>query len=147
MKNTHKIGAIFYILWGVLHVYFGAAMMRLLLSAQPANAMKLVGSAVPEDQLPQAVTEVVRGLLLQHNWNLVWFGVFAVVVAIVLNWRNSLMGYWFNLVVVSLADLGFIFAILIPGYIKLADGLPGPILWLLAVIFTTIGIVKNPRTP
>ena len=46
--------------------------------------------------------------------------------------------------VVSAVDLGFIFAILLPGYIRLVDGLWGPALWVSAVIFSTIGLLTGP---
>src|SRR5262249_24411267 len=84
------------------------------------------------------------GVLAQHAWNLAVFGFFAVIVGAVLNWRNSRIGYWLNLGVVSGATLGFIFAILIPGYIRLVDGLWGPALWVLAVCFSTIGFLAGP---
>ena len=53
---------------------------------------------------------------------------------------NSIAGYWTNLAVVSLADIGFIGAVLIPGYISFWVGIWGPLLWVFAVIFSTLGI-------
>ena len=72
------------------------------------------------------------------------FGSFALIVAVTLNWRKSRLGYWLNLGVVSAVDVGFIYAILLPGYIRLGERLPGPALWVLAVIFSTIGLLANP---
>lgn len=60
------------------------------------------------------------------------------------NWQNSRLGYWLNLILVSGADLGFIFASVLPRYNTLLDGLAGPVLWLLAVIFSTLGILQLP---
>jgi len=108
------------------------------------EALALIGSAVPVEELPHDLGGVAGGVLAQHGWNLAMFGVFAVVVGAALNWRNSRSGYWLNLGVVSGADVGFIFAILVPGYIRLVDGLWGPALWALAVIFSTIGLLTAP---
>src|SRR5262245_297964 len=108
------------------------------------GALAQIGSAVPPEELPQGLTGVAAGGLAQHAWNLIVFGLFAVIVGATLNWRNSWIGYWLNLGVISAADLGFIFAILIPGYIRLADGIWGPVLWLLAVLFSTIGQLGRP---
>ena len=138
--NAHKIGAVFYVLWGVLHVFWGASMLYTLSSEGGAGVLAAVGTAVPQSELPKEVSGVGSGLLGQHNWNLLWFGLFAIVVGAFFNWKNSRPGYWVNLAVVSAADLGFIFAIMVPGYIKFADGFMGPLLWILAVIFSTIGI-------
>jgi len=53
------------------------------------------------------------------------------------------LGYWLNLVVVSAADLGYIFFVLVPGYVPLLPGGLGPLLWVLALIFSTLAIVKD----
>jgi hypothetical protein len=108
------------------------------------GALALSASAVPVEELPQGLTGVAGAILGQHAWNLAVFGCFALVVAVTLNWRNSRIGYWLNLGVVSAVDIGVIYAILLPGYIQLADGLPGPALWVLAVVFSTIGFLANP---
>jgi len=71
------------------------------------------------------------------------YAIFGIVVAICLNWRNSYLGYWLNLVVVSAADLVYIFFILVPGYVPLVSGGLGPLLWVLALIFSTLAIVKD----
>jgi hypothetical protein len=37
--------------------------------------------------------------------------------SLLLNWRNSTWGYWINAGVISVADLGFVSFVLIPGHI------------------------------
>jgi hypothetical protein len=133
-----------YVLWGLLHIGAGAAVLYRLSAKGGAEALALIGSAVPAEELPRDLGGVASGVLAQHAWNLAVFGVFAAVVGAALNWRNSRSGYWLNLGVVSGADLGFIFAILVPGYIRLVDGLWGPVLWVFAVIFSTIGLLTGP---
>src|SRR5437764_1326898 len=102
------------------------AMKRVALSEIKDDLSKYLRLA---EELPQNFGGVASGVLAQHAWNLAVFGFFATIVGAVLNWRNSRIGYWLNLGVVSSVDLGFIFAILIPGYIRLVDGLWGPALW------------------
>jgi hypothetical protein len=63
---------------------------------------------------------------------------------VTLNWRNTRIGYWLNLGVVSADDVGFFYVIVLPGYIRLGEGLLGPVLWVLAVIFSTVGVLANP---
>ena len=139
----HKIGAIFYILWGVLHVGFGALVLYRLAADGGTAALAQIGTAVPRSQLPAQLPDVASGVLAQHAWNLIVFGVFAVVVACIWNWRNSRTGYWLNLGVVSGADLAFLCAIVIPRFDTLVDGLAGPILWVLAATFSTLGIATK----
>ena len=117
-----KIGAILYFLWGLLHIVAAKKVYQL------AQTME---------------SGMVQGRLIQNAWNLLFFAVFAIVVAVFLNWKNNKTGYWMNLVVVSAADVGFILAILVPGYLPIVPGVIGPAVWVLALVFSTIGILKN----
>ena len=82
-----RIGAIFYFLWGVLHI---VAALKVYTMGQSLE------------------TGMIQGRILQDAWNLLFFALFGMVVAIKYNWVNSKLGYWLNLVVVSAGDIGFI---------------------------------------
>ena len=56
------------------------------------------------------------------------------------------MGYWINLITVSATDIGFIWFILVPGYLSLWPGVLGPVFWVLGAIFATIGFLKEEKT-
>ena len=120
-----KIGALLYMLWGALHVF--AAYKVYALAQTLEHGM-------------------IQGRLYQDAWNLLFFAVFGIVIAIMYNWKNSKNGYLYNLIVVSVGDIGFIITILLPGYLPLFPGLMGPVLWLLALTFSTIAIVKAKNT-
>ena len=117
-----KIGAVLYVLWGLLHL-------------QAARMVYALGDTLE----PGAVQARVS----QDAFSLVFFAIFAIVIAIAFNWKNSRQGYWLNLAVISAADIGFIWYVLIPGYAPLVPGGLGPLLWILAVIFSTLGIRKT----
>ena len=124
MNLFAKLGAVTYVLWGLLHI-------------QAARLVYVLGQTLEPG--------MIQGRIFQDAWNLLFFALFGIVVAIFLNWKNSLLGYWINLVVVSAADLGFIVAILVPGYVPLVPGVLGPLLWLLALLFSTLGILNSRR--
>ncbi len=124
MNLFAKLGAVSYVLWGLLHI-------------QAARLVYLFGQTLEPGML--------QGRIFQGAWNLLFFALFGIAVAIYLNWKNSRIGYWLNLIVVSAADVGFIVAILVPGYLPLVPGALGPILWLLALFFSTLGILKSRR--
>src|SRR6201987_6070614 len=92
------VGAICYALWGCLHL-------------QAAYAVYHVGAALTPG--------MAQGRVFQDAWNLLFFGVTAIAVALTLNIRNSAWGYWINLGVLALADTGLIFFVLVPGYMPL----------------------------
>jgi hypothetical protein len=139
-KYAHKIGAMFYMLWGLIHIFGGIA---ILTAASPNEQLAMFGTAVPADMLPANPGEVVHATLSFHAFNLAWFGVFALIVGVLMNWRNSRLGYWLNFGIVGVADIGLFIFLISPGYMALADGSPGPVLWILALVFSTIGLLKG----
>lgn len=119
-----RLGAITYVLWGILHI-------------EAARKVFMLGQGLEPG--------MVQGRVFQDAWNLLFFALFGIVVGLFLNWKNSRLGYWLNLVVVSAGDIGYILYVLIPGYVPFMPGALGPILWILAVVFSTVGIVSFAR--
>lgn len=118
-KSAHKIGAVLYVLWGLLHIMAAYNIYALASGADdPAMAARIA----------------------QAGWNLGIIAIFSIFIGAKLNWVNDRLGYWLNLSVVSAGDIGFIVLLLIPGHFPLGPGLVGPSLWLLAALFSTIGI-------
>jgi hypothetical protein len=119
-----KNGAVTYILWGLLHI-------------QAARLVYVLGQSIEPG--------IIQGRVYQDAWNLLFFALFGIVVAVTLNWKNSRVGYWLNLVVISVGDIGFIITIMVPGYIPLMPGGLGPLLWVVALAFSTLGILASNR--
>jgi len=120
-----RVGAVLYIIWGLLHII---------------AAYKVYSLAQTLEQ------GMVQGRIYQDAWNLLFFALFGIVVAVKYNWYNIKIGYWLNLVVVSAGDIGFILAILMPGYLPLFPGALGPLLWLLALGFSTMAFLRGENT-
>ena len=122
VKVFSKLGASTYVLWGVLHI--------------------VVASKVYE--LGQSLDAgIVQARVFQDAWSLLFFAIFAILVGVFFNWKNDRLGYWFNLAVISVADIGYLLFILIPGYVPIIPGIFGPVLWIIAVVFSTIAIRRN----
>ena len=122
MNLFARLGAITYVLWGLLHI-------------QAARLVYMLGNSLEPGML--------QGRIYQDAFNLLIFAIFAIVIAVMFNWNNSRSGYWLNLTVVSAADIGFIVYVLLPGYAPLVPGGLGPLLWVLAAIFSTLGIMRS----
>jgi hypothetical protein len=114
-------GAIIYAIWGCPHLQAAYAVYHVGVGLQPGMA---------------------QGRVFQDAWNLLFFGVGAIAVALTLNVRNNPWGYWINLCVLALADTGLIFFVLIPGYLPPWPGLAGPVLWILGWILTTLAYLR-----
>ncbi len=139
--QIHKVGAAFFILWGLFHLIIGGLALATILAGGGAAFLALLGTDSP------ALLQVLDAVLAQHTWNLMWIGALVLVVGIRLNWRNSRQGFYLNLTVASAAELGSVFALIIPGLIPLVENLAGPIIWALAVIFGTLGFLRDETTP
>lgn len=116
-----KAGAVVYVLWGLLHLKAAQMMFVLGESLEPG---------------------MVQARIFQNGWNLLIFAVFGMVIAVAMNWKNSPTGYWLNLCVISAADIGFIYFVLMPGYAPMMPGVLGPILWIVALGLTTGAYLK-----
>jgi len=64
--------------------------------------------------------------------------VFVIGVGLVLNWRNSRVGFWLNLCVAGWADGVWVLVVVLPGYVALARGLIPPAIFIAGAVATAI---------
>ena len=112
-----KLGAGSYVIWGLLHIV----------------------AAIDEFTVGKGLEPgLVKGKIDQGAWDLLFFALFAIVIAVRFNWKNDALGYWLNLIIVSAADIGFIIFVLLPGYVDIFPSILGPIFWVLGIAFSTL---------
>ena len=121
-KVAAKIGAIFYVLWGLLHFTAAFGVYKL---AQNSPAT------------------MAQGRLMQTAFYLAAFATAAIIFAVTLNWRNDRSGFWVNGIMVGIADVPFILFVLVPGYSPWWPGLLGPVLWIAAFLFTALARIGS----
>lgn len=117
-----QAGAVAYLIWALLHF-------------QATWSIYQLAQSMPEG--------IARGRVMQGAWHLLCFSTAALIVAVGLNWRNDLRGWWINLAIVSIVDLGFISFVLIPGYVPIWPGLAGPLFWMLGLILSSLALGKR----
>jgi len=120
-----RIGALCYVLWGLVHY-------------QATYNVYQLGLGVPPT--------MVQGRLFQLAFYLCAFATTGIVLAIKMNWHNSRTGFWLNALIIGLADVPFILFVLVPGYIPFWPGVQGPALWVLAMVFTGLGQTAKGRS-
>ncbi len=113
----YKLGAIMYVIWGILHL-------------KAAQLTWQLGSTLDHG--------LVQARVYQDAYSLLFFAIATITIAVLYNWRNDKTGYWINLVMVSLVDIGFIWLVLAPGFIPFFPGVLGPVFWIMAVFFSTV---------
>lgn len=111
-----RLGAVVYVLWGIAHVAF-------------AIYFYTAASAMPFSD--------VQGRLLQNAWNIFFLAIAVIGVAIVFNWRNNEWGYWINLAIASVGDIGFVVFLMLPGHVPFFPPILVLFLWIAAATLTT----------
>ncbi len=112
-----RLGAVVYVLWGIAHVAFA------VVSYKAALAMPFSD---------------VQGRLLQNAWNVFFLAIAVIGVAIAFNWRNNAWGYWINLAIASIGDIGFIIFLIVPGHVPVFPPILILLLWIIAAALTTV---------
>lgn len=143
-KYANKIGAILYVLWGLIHIVGGLAIM--MQTSLPAK-IAMQATARSPNEFDSIANTAVNGIVSYHGFNLIWFGLFAIFVAIVLIWRNLQLGYWLNFLVLGMVEFGLITFMLIPGHMRWADGSIGLGLFFLALVFSSVGSLNQANQP
>lgn len=126
--NFARIGAIFFLLWGVLHVIGGVAILAAV-GESPAS-----GFAIYEESTA-AYTELSGSILGYLAYSFVWIAVLVSYIALRLNWKNSQDGLALNTVLVGLTDIGLVVFLVLPGFVSWGEAAPGIVLFAGGAIF------------
>lgn len=116
--------AVLYVLWGVLHMGLGVSMVVCDLSGGMPD-----GELAAESLLYFVCVSVLGGQ--------------AIFVAVTMNRVNSRVGYWLNVVVLGVVDVGFFVFLVVPGYVDVVGGTAGPVVWLVASGCATAALFRG----
>ncbi|MCF7803866.1 MAG: hypothetical protein K9N46_01010 [Candidatus Marinimicrobia bacterium] len=138
----NKIGAIFFIIWGIVHVLVGAIPVIKYFVQGPVGIFAGNEMAVSANEIGARLQQVAN-ILVEYRADIFAFGVLAIIVAATLNWKNKALGFWINTAVLGIVDIAFVFAQLIPGYQPLLPPVLGPVIYVLAVGFSAAGLLRG----
>ena len=113
---TARAAALLYAAWAVFHLKVAWDIMQLGLT---------------QTSIAQARTFQLAAYMLT-------IALFVLIVAVTLNRRNSVIGYWLNLCVAGWADAIWVVVVVLPGYVGVVRGLLPPAIFLAAAIASTI---------
>lgn len=122
-----------YALWGTIHVFVGATVLAKAAGAAPPDALRFLVDARPQS-VPSALTPAVIALTEQHGWNLLWIGGTVATLAWPIFRQRPAAASW-AFAIAGLADIGYLAAFVIPGFVKPATWIAGPTLWLAGGLF------------
>ena len=117
-KIYGRLGALFYALWGLWHLRVVYRLFAATSALEPS---------------------ATQARLFQGAFHILGFALAAILIALLLNRKNSVTGYWANLLMLSYTEVGLFAFIILPGYSSPIGIVVGPSLWLLGVVFSTLG--------
>ena len=112
-----KISTVLWVVWGAVHAFAGA----MILMFDASGGISAIADAVDPALLTADHHPAVGGILNQHGWNLLWFGV-ATLVGGLMIWRGNMTAIWVTGMVGGLADLGYLLFVDVPGYVNFFPG-------------------------
>lgn len=107
--------------------------------------MLIGGKAVPYE-LFQNTTDATtalahKQLILNFAIDVGGYGILSLVIAYQIWKKSSWLAYWIGVIVIGIADLTFLFAMVLSGVIvQNAETIGGPVIWLIAIIITPLGL-------
>ena len=146
-SRAAKAGAVFYALWGLLHVVGAAVQLATLNSQGGAGLTRLISSGRPTGGAEASVPSAAAAFMGMGAFNILWIGLLVLVIAVTMNWRNSRLGFWLNLGIVGATDLGLMVALLLPGTMAWSDGGLGLGLFAAAAVASTVGQLRGTALP
>ena len=139
MFDKGKMGAICFVLWGLLHVVGGGAILLALTDGPDAGYAVYSGSGMGYSALAGHV-------LSYFAYNLVWIAGLVVFIALRFNWRNNETALALNAGIILLIEVGLVLFLLIPGHVSLTEAAPGLILFIVGATLCGIACNSKPRT-
>ena len=149
-----KLGAVLFVLWGILHIWVGFEGITQYLSTGANGLWTFMtgGSKVPRTAFvhtTDATTAFAHAqLLVNYCIDVAGYGVLGLVVGWMIWTQASWVGYLIGVLVIGICDLAFSFSLLLSGVIEPGFGaVVGPIIWLLALLVTPFGMPKLGKSP
>ena len=122
--NALRVTAVLWIIWGVVHAFFGVAIM----SMDASEGFAAIAAGVAPEAVSADYHPAVAAILNQHAWNLLWFGMVTTLGGVMI-WRRNMTAIWVSAMVGGLADLGYLVFVDVGGF---ATFFPGTLMTLIA---------------
>jgi len=120
--------------WGILHVVGGLALAAQAVGDSGAAALRALASAAPADQIPSRTGAVTEAVLAFHGANIAAAGVAVLLISARTARRDWPTGVGMAMVIMAVLDAGLLAFLLVPGHMRMGDGIWGPLLLMVAAV-------------
>ncbi len=116
-RPVFKLISVLWMFWGVVHAFAGV----MTISQPIARKIGGIADAVDPSTLEMVYPAAVGGILNQHGFNLLWFGVLTCVGAVAI-WRGRRSALVPTAIVGGLADVGYFLFMDLGGFVHFVPG-------------------------
>ena len=126
-----RTSAVLWIVWGLVHALAG--IMTISMIGDPAAAIGSIADAVNPELLQANYHAAVGGVLGQHGFNLLWFGV-ATSIGAFFVWKKNVTAIFVVAMVGGFADIGYFLFLDLGGFVNFVPGTIMTLICLSAVL-------------
>lgn len=144
-NRFNQIGAGLFVLWGVIHILVGGSALLSFFTAGPAEMFTQAELTVQPNEMDATLIHL-GNVVAEYYFDIVALGILAIIVGVTLVWENDPLGFWITLVVLGIADFAFLFLEIVPGYQPLIPPVLGPVIFVFAVVFAGVGLLRGRRS-
>jgi hypothetical protein len=121
MKSLFKTSSVLWIIWGIVHMFFGVFIIYLVSIGDTSRIIYEIANNISPELLTMDYPVALNALLGQHGWNLLWFGVITTITAFYV-WKGNKYAIFLAALVGGLADLGYFMFMDLGGYVLFFPG-------------------------
>lgn len=140
-NRLSKIGIIMFILWGILHILVGAIAVAAYITKGPVGIFTAYGATLGTQDTGETLM-LAANIALEFSIILAGYGILSIWAAMLM-YRGQTLGFWLNTILLGIVDVAFVYALMLPGYIPVDQGIWGPVLYVLGVLFGALGIKRS----
>ena len=121
MKALFKTSSVLWVIWGIVHMFFGGFILYLVSIGDASRIVAEVANNVSPELVKMDYHSAANAMFGQHGWNLLWFGIVTVIAAFYV-WKGNKNAIFLAAIVGGLADLGYFMFMDLGGYVLFFPG-------------------------
>ena len=121
MKALFKTSSVLWVIWGIVHMFFGGFILYLVSIGDTSRIVAEVANNVSPELVKMDYHSAANAMFGQHGWNLLWFGIVTVIAAFYV-WKGNKNAIFLAAIVGGLADLGYFMFMDLGGYVLFFPG-------------------------
>ena len=121
MKTLFKTSSVLWIIWGIVHMFFGVFILYLMSIGDTSRIVSEVANNVSPELIKMDYPAAANALYGQHGWNLLWFGIVTTIAGFYV-WKGNKNAILLAAIIGGLADFGYFLFMDLGGYVTFFPG-------------------------